>query len=809
MFTLQLLIAILLYLQNLKLIPVMKKSCFVFLVLFNCFFSYSKSGNIEYFDLQNVKLLPSVFKEAESVDTKYIMALDPDRLLAPFRREAGLSPKAESYSNWENSGLDGHMGGHYLTALSLMYASTGEKRLKKRLEYVINELYECQAKSANGYIGGVPNGEMLWKEVAEGKLDVGAFSINGKWVPLYNIHKTYAGLRDAWIYAGNIKAKEMLIRFTNWMILETSKLSDNQIQYLLDSEHGGLNEVFADVYELTNDKRYLKLAYQFSHQKILTALEHSKDCFNGMHANTQIPKVIGFERIAELANDSLLHQAALYFWDNVINHRSCAIGGNSVREHFHPVNNFSSMITSEQGPESCNTYNMLKLTKMLYSVDGSERYIDYYERALYNHILSTQHPVKGGFVYFTPMRPGHYKVYSQVNTSMWCCVGTGMESHAKYGEMIYAHNSDQLFVNLFIPSELNWKEKKIKLVQTTNFPEEESVAIRIEVKKRSEFTLQLRYPIWVKAHALSISINGEAISISTNPGNYIAIKRVWKDGDIVKMNLPMETKAERLPDGSNYYAILHGPIVLAAKTDTLAMRGLFADDSRGGHIASGKQIPLQDIPMFIAKDSNFANNIVQENKARMVFKASSIISPKKYSDLELIPFYRLHDSRYIIYWQVETEETVVEMKAKLAAKEFENQELINSTIDLVNCGEQQPESDHFIESDHSNSGVNGDRHWRDATGWFSYQLHDKDLEADRIRITYFGGDKNRRFNLIVNNHLVTRVLLDGSKGPLFYTEDYLVPKEWIVQTKGKLIVKFQAEEGSVAGGIYEVRLLRK
>ncbi|GAB3818974.1 hypothetical protein GCM10028895_16800 [Pontibacter rugosus] len=414
-----------------------------------------------------MKLKDSPFKQAQQTDMEYILALDPDRLLAPYLREAGIKPKAESYGNWENTGLDGHIGGHYLTALSLMYSATGNPELLQRLNYMVDQLAACQQQNGNGYIGGVPGGEAMWQEIAKGNIDAGSFSLNDKWVPWYNIHKLYAGLRDAYLYTGNEKAKDMLVKLSDWSLNLTKDLTDAHMQDMLRSEHGGMNEVFADVAEITGDKKYLELARRFSHRAILDPLLAGKDNLTGMHANTQIPKVIGYKRVAEVGGDPAWAGAAGFFWNTVVNDRTVSIGGNSVREHFHPTNDFSPMIESREGPETCNTYNMLKLSKQLYLTEASAEYIDYYERGLYNHILSSQHPTRGGFVYFTPMRPRHYRVYSKPEDGFWCCVGSGLENHGKYGELIYAHNEQDLFVNLFIPSTLEWKERDITLTQST------------------------------------------------------------------------------------------------------------------------------------------------------------------------------------------------------------------------------------------------------------------------------------------------------------------------------------------------------
>src|SRR5476651_2344102 len=482
---------------------------FSLLLLLVASLSYTSHGQakLKTFPLQDVKLLPGMFKDAEYTDLRYMMALKPDRLLAPYLREAGLKPKAESYTNWENTGLDGHIGGHYLSALAMMYASTGDQQMHDRLDYMIAELKRCQDANGNGYVGGVPGSKALWTAVMAG--DVKA--IAKKWVPLYNIHKTIAGIRDAYVYAGNATAKTMLIKFADWFVQLSTSLTPQKMQEMLQTEHGGVNEVLADVYGLTGDKKYLTAAYSFSHQAILLPLEKDQDKLNNLHANTQISKIIGFKRIADLDGDTAYNHAAQFFWNTVVTHRTVAIGGNSVREHFNPSNDFSSMMTTEQGPETCNSYNMLKLTEALYLSDPKGSYMDFYERALYNHILSTEHPDKGGFVYFTPMRAGHYRVYSQPETSMWCCVGSGMENHAKYGKLIYTHNENNLFVNLFIPSQLKWQQRGLVLTQQTSFPETEKTFITITDVRQGAFALNIRYPVWVKAGALKVAVNGAAV----------------------------------------------------------------------------------------------------------------------------------------------------------------------------------------------------------------------------------------------------------------------------------------------------------
>jgi DUF1680 family protein len=411
------------------------------------------------FPLKDVTLLDGPFKHARDLNIQTLLQYDVDRLLAPYRKEAGLPAKASAYPNWE--GLDGHIGGHYLSAMAINYAATNNAECKRRMEYMISELKACQAANeinnsewGRGYAGGMPNSKAIWSNLQKGDFSV----YRSSWAPWYNLHKTYAGLRDAWLYAGNEDARDIFLKFCDWGISITSALSDEQMQSMLNSEQGGINETFADAFQMTGDEKYLTAAKRFSHRMLLDPMSSDSDNLDNKHANTQIPKAIGFQRIAELSHDKKFAEAGSFFWQTVTENRSLAFGGNSRREFFPPVSACIDFVNDIEGPESCNSYNMLKLTEDLFRSDPSGKYTDYYERTLYNHILSTQHPEHGGYVYFTPARPRHYRVYSAPNEAMWCCVGTGMENHGKYNQFIYTHSHDSLFLNLFIPSELNWRE---------------------------------------------------------------------------------------------------------------------------------------------------------------------------------------------------------------------------------------------------------------------------------------------------------------------------------------------------------------
>lgn len=760
-------------------------------------------SSIKPFPLQDVKLLESPFLQAQQTDLKYILAMDADKLLAPYLREAGLTPKAPSYTNWENTGLDGHIGGHYISALSMMYAATGNQEIKQRLDYMINELKRCQDNVGTGFIGGTPGSIPMWNEIKAGNIRAGGFSLNDKWVPLYNIHKTYAGLRDAYLFADNTTARDMLIKLTDWMMSVTADLSDEQMQDMLRSEHGGLNETFADVYAITGEKKYLDLAKRFSHMAILNPLLAKEDKLTGLHANTQIPKVIGYKRISDLDNNKAWDDASRFFWETVTQNRSVSMGGNSVREHFHPADNFEPMVTDIEGPETCNTYNMLRLSNMFFQSTAEARYIDFYERALYNHILSSQEPEKGGFVYFTSMRPGHYRVYSQPETSMWCCVGSGLENHTKYGEIIYAHTDNELYINLFIPSRLNWKDKGITLAQETRFPDEEEVRIQIEESKNKAFTLKLRYPDWVESGKLTVTINGKSQQVNVVPGSYINLERKWKKGDNIVVTLPMKLKMEQLPDKSSYYSFMYGPIVLATKTGTEDMKGLYADDSRGGHIAHGHQIPLQEMPVLVGETNQLLSHF-QKSDNDLRFSYNGEVFPDKFKSLEFIPFFRLHNSRYAVYFRQVSTTGLQELKEELTRKETRHRRLAGRTIDLIYPGEQQPESDHFIKYEDSRTGSRDNRHFRTAKGWFSYELKVKE-PASSFMLVLHKGDNKPETKIYIGDKEISSLPTIANLDENFVTWIYELPEKLNTGTE---TIKFIPGETGQTIRVYEVRLLK-
>lgn len=741
------------------------------------------SAQMQTFGLQEVRLTAGNFKNAGEVDRKYILALNPDRLLAPYLIDAGLPVKGNRYGNWESIGLDGHIGGHYLSALSMMYASTGDAELKRRLDYMVGELARCQEKNGNGYVGGIPQGKVFWERIRKGDIDGSSFGLNNTWVPLYNIHKLFAGLHDAWQYTGNQQARTVLIGLGNWFNDLIEPLSQDQIQQVLRTEHGGMNEVFADLYVLTRDKKFLDAAQKLSHKAILEPLLLKQDRLTGLHANTQIPKVIGFEKTALLTGNKAWSEAARYFWYNVSHTRSVAFGGNSVREHFNPVNDFGQMIKSNQGPETCNSYNMLRLTRALFLDNNDVSYLDYYERTLYNHILSSQHPEKGGFVYFTPIRPNHYRVYSQPETSMWCCVGSGIENHAKYGELIYSHSSEDIFVNLFIPSVLNWKDKGVQLTQKTDFPYKNETEIVLSLKKEKTFTLSIRRPEW--AESFEIFVNGEIQAIESKPSSYIPLHRKWKTGDAISIRFKTTTRMEYLPDKSNWAAFVHGPIVLAAKTSVKNLDGLFADDSRMGHEAGGRLYPLNEAHALVGKPSSYVSRL--DPSGPLQFRLDS---------LTLQPFFEIHEARYQMYFQTYSPEEYQARKAALKQEEAAALALESRTLDKVNCGEQQPEVDHLYRGEKSVSGSDEGLFWRMTRSYIAYQFRNKNQEGKWMEISVLDNLKPDAIKVEIN----------GGPADIILSADKMIR----IKIEGMEVIdlKITAVNGSVSPRFHQIRILK-
>ncbi|MCI7269421.1 MAG: glycoside hydrolase family 127 protein [Prevotella sp.] len=765
------------------------------------------------FPLGDITLLDGPLKHARDLNVQVLLKYDCDRMLAPYRKEAGLQPRKPSYPNWD--GLDGHVGGHYLTALAIN-AATGNEECRKRMEYMISELQlvldannQRHEAWCHNYIGGVPNSAKMWTAFSKG--DFGPYF--GTWAPFYNIHKMYAGLRDAWLYCGNEQAKNLFLKFCDWAVDITRDLNDEQMERMLGNEHGGMNEVLADAYAITGEQKYMDCARRFSHKMLLVPLENGKDCLDNMHANTQIPKVIGYQRIAELAHDMQYHNASEYFWEIVTRQRSLAFGGNSRREHFPTKENCIDYINDIDGPESCNTYNMLKLTEDLNRVKPNGMYGDFYETAMFNHILSAQHPQHGGYVYFTPARPRHYRNYSAPNKAMWCCVGTGMEDHGKYGQFVWTHDkgvkaeNDALYVNLFVASELNWKDRKMVIRQQTAFPYAETSVVEV-AKGKGTFILKVRKPSWCDDFTVK-GVGFDADSYEEN--GFVCIKRKWKKGDQVKISMPMHAYIKPMVNVPQYVAIMYGPIMLGMKTGNEDMRSLIADDSRFGQYAGGKKLALDKAPILLPKHlDDIAKDLKPIPGKPLHFKLATHM--ENAIEGELQPFFEIHDSRYMMYWLALGENDYKAYMQKLADEEKARQALENRTVDKVSPGEQQPETDHRMETDNSEKGNTEGVFFRDAKDghYFSYLMQTKGETDLSLQLKFWGQDEWRtsEFDIYIDDRLLTSVNNSHRwRTTQFKTVDYAIPSE-LVKGKKEVRVKFVAHKGKQVGQIYGVRLVK-
>jgi uncharacterized protein len=743
----------------------------------------------EEFRLEDVRLLDGPFKNAMMRDAAYLLRLEPDRLLSGFRKEAGLKPKGETYGGWEAMTIAGHSLGHYLSACALMFASTGDTRFRDRVNYIVAELEACQRANGNGYVAAIPNGKKIFQEVSAGDIRVKPFDLNGGWVPWYTLHKLFAGLLDANRYTQNAAALSIAVKLADWAGTAVGNLSEEQFQHMLGCEHGGMNEVLAELYARTGEEKYLKLSRRFHHKAVLEPLALREDRLQGLHANTQIPKLIGLARRYELTGDRFDKTAAEFFWERVVHHHSYVNGGNSDHERFGAPDQLSNRL-SEESSETCNTYNMLKLTRHLFEWHAAAELADYYERALYNHILASQDPNDGMVCYYVPMKAGSQKEYSKPFDSFWCCVGTGMENHAKYGEAIYFHNNDALWVNLFIPSELTWREKQLSLNQQTRYPESEKVNFTIKTARPLDFALRLRYPGWARNAA--VTVNGRSQTVDAKPGSFIEIKRTWKTGDRVELTLPMSLRLEAMPDNRQRVAIFYGPTLLAGD--------LGAEQSEPNGVSL--------IPALITSTREPSTWLTPVAQHPVTFRTASVGKP---DDVTLYPFYAMHHKRYAVYWDLLTAQQWVERETNYRNELERLKRLEASTIDFVQPGETDAERAHNMQGERTETGENSRRKWRHARdgGWLSFDLKVLPDRPVALVVSYWGSETGpRKFDVFVGGTKIGSQSLQNDKPSEFFDVTYAIPEE-ITRGQNKITVRFQAQPENTAGGFYGLRVVRK
>lgn len=759
--------------------------------------------------LSAVRLTGGPLKHAQDLDAEYLLKLEPDRMLAFYRKRTGLEPKAQAYDGWDGDGknLTGHIGGHYLSGVSMMYAATGDARFKERVDYIVRELKEVQDKYGDGYLGALANGREQFNEIAKGNIRSAAFDLNGLWSPWYVLHKTFAGLRDAYRYAGNRTALELETKFAAWAESILAKLDDAQTQKMLNTEFGGMPEVLADLYADTGDKRWLALSHRFDHRAVLDPLSRRQDILPYLHGNTQVPKIQGSLVRYAYTGDKTDGDAAQFFWETVVKHHSFATGGHGKDEYFGPPDELSERIDGRTA-ETCNVYNMIKMTRKLFALHPDMQYAEFHERALFNHILGSMDDQDGRTCYMVPVGRGVQHEYQDMFSDFTCCVGSGMESHALHGEGLYYESSsktdgDKLWVNLYAPSTASWEAAGATLTMDTNFPEGETATLKLTLKAAKQFTLALRRPSWA-GDGFTVKINGNAIKQLSAPGTYIELKRKWKSGDAVALTLPKTLRLEPLPDNSRVTAIMWGPLALAAD--------LGPESERRRGRTGGQSI---SIPSFVTAESSLSAWIKAATDKPGVFRTASIgranhSAPQQ--SVELMPFYRLHRRTYSIYFDLFTPAEWEKKAAALLAEQERQRKLEAATVAYVEPGEVYFERDFNQQGEETSSQRVAGRPGRSARKWFSYDVPVDAAHPLKLIATYHGEERaTRTFDILVNGARIGQQRIErhrpGSATKSFFDVEYAIPAQ-AVNGKQKVTVRFQATGGNETAGVFGVRIIR-
>jgi DUF1680 family protein len=740
----------------------------------------------------------------------YLLAFDCDRLLAPFQKVAGIKPAAPNLGGWESAGLASHYTGHFLSASAMMYAHTHHTGLLAKIDYLLPRLAVCQKANGaadrqfRGYGKGIPGSKAAFAQVLAGNINPGdphaafTFSLNGMWSPWYTVHKIMAGLRDVYLHTGRQQAKTILIGMTEWAAQFGRKMTEAQIKLMLISEQGGMNEVLADVYAITGNQGYLKLAKQFNQKLELDPLMRRQDILAGHHANQYIPRVIGLATQYELTGIKAFRTGAEFFWQNPARHRTYSFGGTSNREFFYPIGTTYENLSTGSA-ESCCTYNMLKLTDHYFCWNATMGAADYFERGLLNHILGSQDPVAGMMTYYISMRPGHFKTFCTPWDSCWCCSGTGMENHSKYGQGIYYHHGDTLWVNLYAASELRWKTTGITLTQTTRFPEDNSVRINISCKSPVHASILLRHPYW-STPGMDVHLNGQTIHAG-KPGEYLTVSRKWSNGDTLDITLKTPLRVERMPHHPSYLSIFAGPILLAAALGDALMKPPIP-------YASFNQYQWQTVP-----DPEIVPALVTGGRPADQWVIPDAPHPKAWhtrgagrpADVKLVPFYKVSHERYVTYFSNFTEAQWRQRQSLARARKQISSELAHDAVDHFEPGNAASERTHDLRHlDDSAAGYFEGRSWRDARcgGGFTFRMKVDPNKAMSLVMQFWGSDSGGRvFDVLVNGHRIgTETLANDRPGRFFYKEWSIAPK--LLKGKHKIEVRLQAHPGMMAGGLF-------
>lgn len=749
----------------------------------------SSSARATPFPLASVRLKPSIFRDAVDANRAYLMSLEPDRLLHTFRKNASLQPKGARYGGWEARGIAGHTLGHYLSACSLLFAQTGDEQARRRVRYIVGELAECQRAHGDAYVGGTTverdgeevDGKIVYEEIRGGEIDSNPFGLNGGWVPLYSWHKVHAGLLDANKHCDDAEALAVARGMGDYMVDVFANLDDAQMQRVLACEHGGINESFAELHVRTGDERFLNLARRFYHRAVLDPLIAQRDQLQGLHANTQIPKVIGLARLHEITGDTNYAAGAQFFWDAVVRHHSFVIGGNSEREFFSAPDVTASLL-SDRTCEACNTYNMLRLTRHLWSWRQDGAYFDYYERAHLNHIMAHQHPETGMKVYFMPMTVGGRRQYSTPESLFWCCVGSGMESHAKHGESIYGKTPDTLFVNLFIPSSLDWAERGARFELDTGYPHAEAIDLTLAALERPQrFGVAMRLPAWCAAPTLAL--NGRRVAFVRRDG-YAVLRRRWRRADRLTLTLPMTVRTEAAPDDPRTLALLSGPLVLSAD------------------LGPASQLLSTPAPALHEGDPLAALHRVEGEPHAFTLDARP-------APLTLRPYFALYDRRTAPYLQRLSDTEWIGRETAFEAAQTQRVALDTRTVDRIALGESASETAHNYRARNDDLFSAESVRGRQAA-WGVGNYFEADLAVAPgplvLFAQYWGQEIDKNFEIKVDGRVLAQERRPGPAQRAFVLQEYPLPP---ALTRGKRTITVRFETRGTDALVYDLRVLRQ
>ncbi|UII26181.1 glycoside hydrolase family 127 protein [Fulvivirga maritima] len=744
------------------------------------------------FDIEAVELLDGPFKHATELNIKTLLeTFEPDRLLARFRIEAGLEPKAEPYGGWEAETIAGHTLGHYLKACALMYKTTGDERFADIVRHIVDELAECQAQDPDGYIGAFANGKKIFTEqIAKGEIRSQGFDLNGIWAPYYTQHKVLSGLIAAYELVGYEKGIEVAEKFSDWVYTVVNDLSHEEIQDMLHCEYGGISESFVELYGITNNEKYLELSKTFYDNVILDSLANEVDVLPGKHANTQIPKLIASARRYEITGDDKDKKMAKFFWDRVVHHHSYVTGGHCNHEYFGEPDHLTNRLSNET-TETCNVYNMLKLSRHLFQWKPDAEIADFYERALFNHILASQHPQTGKVIYNLSLEMGGYKEYQD---PYWftCCVASALETHSKYGRNIYYHSEDELYIAQFIASTLNWEENGFKVTQNTSYPEEQSTKLTINTEKPQELAIKIRYPYWAK-DGVVLTVNGKEQEVSQDAQSFVTLKKEWQDGDVIEVKFPFSLRLETMPDDSDRVAVMYGPLVLAGDL---------------GEVKDSSAYDPLYVPVIMSTDRDPANWLRPVEGEPNTFETVEVGTPRQFV---LKPFNKTFDRRYSVYFDMFSQEKWQAYQAEYQAKLEAKKAMEAKTVDFFQMGEMQPERDHSFTGDKVHVVEMRHRKARQAErgGSFEFTMKVKGDTPMTLVAEYWGGyTGSKTFDILVDGEkIATENITDKKPGEFLYVE-YEIPTE-LTSGKDKVKVSFKPHEGHRAGPVFNVRTMKR